>query len=511
VEYDGMASHALPLPTDFQTSAATMENQKTLLPAKSLSHFGLHQIYTDHSELPVLRSKLNRNFPPVEPLTDASTRRVPSHKPVLVSKRSTLQIRRPESLHASISNASSAPSSRSENSSSSLRRAKRSGNLRECATAESFVSELPSLTPIAEHSPSLTSESSQEGFFHMVRHFASFCIIDIVAPGCPVSAVSEDLRYLYDIRDRFVLNAHQCSELSMDLSVGRDPNGNEVTYLLLFSPLVAPATLRNRFMLVSAIDVSGYVRYAANLETSSDPSMGRKSCHSFGERTKAKRKLSSVSWIDERTDQLADELLHGCTIKEPQDTGVIRSYRTLHTAELRRSYLESEDIWTAIAREEVLMSREASTVSRSMNDVHGASNPLSAQKQQQAIKSEASKSMLDYADEKVLGDFIEGLQVLYSQYFLLASSPLDEQFYEICYISPTVYASGEYISGHLSHMSLSRMNDFAAHLAAGKRFRTTIRWGNEGVEKKLYCIPLIGYQPAPWICMLVDQETPLHW
>jgi hypothetical protein len=508
-DHDGLADYVPSLPMPLQASSTSQASQKTLLPAKSLSYFNLRQIYTDQSESPAVRSRREVGFPLGEPTIRPG--RVVSQKPVLVSKKSTLQIRRPESLHATISNTSIAASFISDKPSSSIRRTKRSCDLRKCAKADSFTAETPPLTSIAENSHSSGSTSSHGDPSHLVRHFASFCIIDIVAPGCPVSAVSEDLRYLYDIKDRFVLNAQQCSELSMDLSVGRDPNGNEVTHVLLFSPLISPAITRTRFMLVSAIDVSGYVRYAASPESNPEPIAEARPLKSFREKPKPGRKVSSRSWIDERTDQLADGLLHGCSIKDTPNSNVPSRPRASHRTDLRRSDFDSEDVWTAIAREEGLNPRKHSVATKSKADVHGASDPPLLRRQKQATVPPIPESNPNYGDERVLERFIQSLQVLYSQYFLLACSPLNGQFYEICYVSPAVYASGEYVSGHLSHTSFHLINEFGAHLAAGRRFRTTMRWGSEGVPKQLYCVPLMGHQPTPWICMLVDKETQIHW
>jgi hypothetical protein len=508
-DHDGLADYVPSLPMPLQPSSTNQASQKTLLPAKSLSHFNLRHIYTDQSESPVVRSRREVGFPLGEPTIHPS--KVISQKPVLVSKSSTLQIRRPESLHATISNASIAASFISGKPSSSIRRTNGSCDLRKCAKTDSLTAETAPLTSIAENSRSSGSTSSHGDPSHLVRHFASFCIIDIAAPGCPVSAVSEDLRYLYDIKDRFVLNAQQCSELSMDLSIGRDPSGNEVTYVLLFSPLISPATTRTRFMLVSAIDVSGYVRCAASLESNLEPIAEVRPLRSFREKPNPGRKVSSRSWIDERTDRLADELLHGCSIKDTSNSNVPGRPRASHMTDLRRSDFDSEDVWTAIAREGGLKPREPSAATKSIVGLHSASDPPLLRRQKQATVPPIPKSNPNHGDEKVLERFIESLQVLYSQYFLLACSPLNGQFYEICYVSPAVYASGEYVSGHLSHTSFHLIDEFGAHLAAGRRFRTTILWGSEGVAKQLYCVPLMGHQPTPWICMLVDKETPIHW
>jgi hypothetical protein len=474
-----------------------------LLPAKSLSHFNLRQVYSDQSELPTIPSLKNEAERNCELVENISLGTVLPHKPVIVPKDSLTQIR---STHPSISWASLAALVVSDSGSPTIRRTKRSSDLRKCADAQSFAPDT-TLTSITEHSPSSAPNPISEDSFQMVRHFASFCIIDIVAPGCPVNAVSEDLRYVYDIKDRFVLNAQECSELSMDLSVGRDPDGNEVTYVLLFSPLVSPATSESHFVLVSAIDVSGYVRYAASLDRISEPKDENLPPSSFRQRSRLARQPYSCARIDEGSEQLADEFHHGCSIKDNLESSSASSHGFSSPSYSKRSKHDSEDIWAAIAREEGLISRKPSARSRSQATPSSPSNPVLSRKQTQPTSSTSSKSSLDYADEEVLGTFIGRLQVLYSEYFLLSCMP----FYEICYISPAVYASGEYDTGHLSYTTVNLMNDLGSHLAAGRRFQATIRWGKKNAKKRLYCVPLVGPEPAPWICVLVDMETPIHW
>jgi hypothetical protein len=502
LHFDGRDDHAPSLSMAFQGSSTTQGSHHTLLPARSLSHFNLHEVYSDETQQPILRARRLKRSPTRGLFREPTTGIVQSSKAVLVHKKSSLLIRK-QSLQASISNASLAESVASERSASTIRRSKRSINLRKSAESQPLAQNAPRLTPIPEHSGSSASKTRQRDSFHLVRHFASFCIIDISAPGCPVSAVSEDLEYIYDIKDRFVLNAQKFSKLSMDLSVGRDPDGNEVTYVLLYSPLISPETMKSHFIMVSAIDVSGYVHYAASVDSSLESMEQSRRSNSPLERSTPMRQPSSRSWLDERTDLLADELLHGCSVTIAPACLVERSYKVLRRAQPGSLQLDSEDIWTTIAREEGLICRTASA--GSMPDA------MPSRSQKQVPASVKSTSTLDYGDEKVLDTFIKSLQVLYSQYFLLACTPLNDQFYEICYVSPAVYASGEWISGHLSHTPFNLMHEFGAHLAAGKRFRTTLRWGNQGVQKQLFCVPLIGHQPASWICMLVDKKTLIRW
>ena len=500
IDYDNVEHQVSALPPTLHRSKITPDAQSVPLPAKSLSHFNLRQVYSDQSVLPLVTNSNKGSVKAHKLLEDVATGTIVSHKPVVVPKRTCSGTR---SLQPTISSGSLAGSSVSNSSPSMIRRSKRSGDLRKSADAQSFATDT-TLTSVPEHSLSSAADINQKDSFQMVRHFASFCVIDILAHGCPVNAVSEDLRYVYDIRERFVLNAQECSELSMDVSIGRDPDGNEVTYVLLFSPLMSPITSESCFVLVSAIDVSGYVRYAASLDQRSEAKGPSISPTSFRGRTKSGRHLISRRRIYPGHDQLEDDLPQGGFTQDDAEGRLTSTYELSQTSYTRQSKTDSEDIWTVIAREEGIICKPSAS---SKAPIKGASDQVSVRTPKQPMSSTSSKSSVDYADEEVLETFIESLQMLYSQYFLLSCMP----FYEICYISPAVYASGDYEMGHLSYTTLNLMNNLGSHLAAGRRFQTTIRWGNKNVKKKLYCVPLIGPEPAPWICILVDKETPVHW
>jgi hypothetical protein len=509
---DGRISPRLP----FQARHCDQASQKALLPAKSLSHINLRGVYCNQ---PTSGSAHQASFRTLEPHDKSATGHVPSQKPKLVSKRSSLQIRRPESLHARFSNTGldeNPPPTSSNVPPPVIRRTRGSGNLRKCAKQRSLAANTEALTRVAEIGPSPSQGTDRDDSLRLVKHFASLCVIDILAPGCPVSAVSDDLRYVYDVKDRFVLNAQEMSQLSMDLSIGRDAQGNEVTYVLLFSHLISLDTDKNRFILVSAIDVSGYVRYAASDDQISESSQQSSAPDSFSDQSEASGASSTSLWLNEQTGRLADALLQGCSIDDRPCSATTTSREQVSdmTTGPDSNYSDlsdcSDDIWTSIAKEESLKARSGSNKCNPARQVSYKAGKQQEVKPPDPLPSE-SQSRVNYADEKVLGRFVESLQDLYSQYFLLACSPVDDEFYEIRYVSPAVHASGEYILDHLSHTSTDLMNDFRAHLALEERFRAMIRWGSEGRWKQLYCLPLIGPQPAPWMCFLVDKGVHIHW
>lgn len=105
----------------------------------------------------------------------------------------------------------------------------------------------------------------------------------------------------------------------------------------------------------------------------------------------------------------------------------------------------------------------------------------------------------------VLDQFLASLQVLYSEFFLLGKSPLDEFSYEICNVSPKVHAGREYIEGHLSETSPEDRAYMESKLTQERAFRMRIRWGVIGELRQLYCIPLFGRSNITWVCFLVHE------
>ena len=334
----------------------------------------------------------------------------------------------------------------------------------------------------------------------MVKHFASFCVLDTHIPGCPISSVSEDLEYVYDIKDRFVLDAQEVVELSMDISVGLDPQGQEVTYLMLYSPLVSPESSKASFIMVSAIDVSGYVDYAAKLDF--EPHQGNNH-GTFRQRARARSR--STHWpLDQANTTTLPDYLQSVQTRRSCPAKICD--HSLGSADPPSPRLEVEDVWMTIAREERSKTNWEPPRCRSNNAYDSASRTIQNQKQAKYLSRTIS-----FADEEILSSFVGRLQVLYSQYFILSVNQETVKFYDITFLSPAVYHSGEWIAGHLSRNSIETMLGFRWQLARRRRFKGTLRWGDEGVKKQVFCIPLIGSEPDNWLCMLVDTDIPICW
>ena len=347
--------------------------------------------------------------------------------------------------------------------------------------------------------------SRSNASIHSIRHFGSFCVLDTFVSGCPVTATSKDLRYVFQIGEQFMLNIQECEGTSIDMVTGSSPDGGEVIHLVLFSPLLSPTSGTSRFILAALIDVTHFVHEASQLPeldtNSEDPS-------SEDEITESNIAPLQSVWSSRNYDLLADDLLRGCSV--PDKRQKIPVNKGCRSPRIRKSSPtagtgDSEDIWLALAREE----RPDGDWQLWTDSLAEESFRYNKPQSLRTASTRASKSSASV--DEVLEEFMSSLQQLYSESFLLARSPLDDQYYEICSVSPAVYANGEYRSGHLKHTAPHVIDVMSERLGAGIPFSIIVRWGNHGVEKRLYCVPLYGGSSTSWICVLVDMHMPVVW
>lgn len=307
--------------------------------------------------------------------------------------------------------------------------------------------------------------SDLESGLSSIDHFSSFCVLDAAQPGCPVTAVSEDLRYVFEIGEEFCLNTAGVEGADMDTVTGQDMEGNTIIHLVVYSPLVNPSSGRSRFVLASLLDITSFIT-----ETASIPDL-----ETISEESVIEEELKTPPRIQiqhsPRYELSSEHLLGGCFMSNDNIITPMQPYK--------------DDIWLDIASEETKRSRSIKST---------PSTPRSS-------STSSSHSMDD-----VLDQFLASLQVLYSEFFLLGRSPLDEYSYEICNVSPKVHASREYVEGHLSKTSPEDRVYLENKLTKERAFRMRIRWGMAGELKQLYCIPLFGRSNVTWVCFLVEED-----
>jgi hypothetical protein len=518
-------SYSVHIPDHFADEVATVReasfsspflSRTSLLPARSLSRFNLNQAWAEHGKS--YRPTQLSTVP--ETLTEGASRQAS-----LVSlgslrpSKSTLRIR--ESNRSLRSDRFSRPevSHSSEKPASQPRSGESRRDLRGLANSQYHVGDPP--TPV---SPARSARSTQSGqpSITSINHFGSFCVLDTHASGCPVTATSADLKYIFKVGELFFLNNQECTDASMDIVTGSDADGNEVTHLVLFSPLVSPSSGRSRFLLAALIDVTFFIKDAAAVPELD--MISEESVLDEGVATPLYRQLSAdqvyVSPKVVSYELSCGDLLGGCSVEDDDDyrtptyssneRGIIPGmamYADIDYADtdMKRdpSSARFEDVWTDLAREELIRGRKrplASVVS-----ARSGHNSVYTSPSQSERSSTLSKV------DHVLENFMSELQQLYSDFFLLAKSPLDAWFYEICNVSPSVYVSKDYVHGHLSHSSRDTITQLSELLAEEAAFDINVRWGDKGEVKQLYCIPLFGQRDLTWICMLVDVKLGTLW
>ena len=458
---------------------ASVTSKASLLPLTRLSQLDLRQTYLGSV---AAQSRVNSVTVPIELAPGASRHAsVASFHDTHALQSPPLRIQR---SNRTLNRTALAPASK--------RSLRRTGSLaksdREVANLIQDNSITPS--PRLQHTPSdqpvpaicVSAPAEENQLDAGLRHFSSFCVLDTAVHGFPVTATSEDLRFVFDVGEQFFLHNQECAESSLDVVTGYDALGNEVTHLVLFSPLISPSSGRSRFLLAALIDLTGFLQQTAQL-----PELETISEESVTEDEPSTPKAESLhdAWRTPACKLSAEDLLGGCFLQEgpeaiskpkPSATGV------------------NEDIWLHLASEE---HRHA---------------PSRSQQFSSSLSSDASYSSSKATTvDNVLDEFMGSLQQLYSDFFLLAKSPLDHNFYEIVNVSPTVYASSDYLHGHLSHTSKADIVALGEKLGDERPFATKVRWGRRGETKQMYSVPLFGQGSITWVCLLVGGDQPPLW
>ncbi|KAI9837076.1 MAG: hypothetical protein M1819_000725 [Sarea resinae] len=147
--------------------------------------------------------------------------------------------------------------------------------------------------------------------------------------------------------------------------------------------------------------------------------------------------------------------------------------------------------WLEVANEEKLKTRQ-----------QGHSSSSCANSSQKAVP------LLGENSELAL--LIRQIKVLYKDYFVLC--PSDESgCFEISYISPATFQSGDHVDGHLRHTSPEVIHQIGECMARREDAVFKIRWGPLGDDKWMYCTQLLGSGPECWLCILTDTVSPCFW
>ncbi|EFR04109.1 hypothetical protein MGYG_07116 [Nannizzia gypsea CBS 118893] len=104
-----------------------------------------------------------------------------------------------------------------------------------------------------------------------------------------------------------------------------------------------------------------------------------------------------------------------------------------------------------------------------------------------------------HTTEQLLSEFSAELLYIYKDTFILARSLQDSTLYKISHVSRSLHAEGEYIRSHLKHTPAEKMKLLSECLGKNNRFDIIVRWGDSGVEKRLYCAPIYSRESWDWV------------
>jgi hypothetical protein len=469
-----------------QTPAPRQTRQTgRLLPQTSLSNFNL---YFEGCRSVLPQPVVYEAVP--EPYQQGASRQASL---VTLSHSSSVNLRPPESRHSLRAREPSSSDMRSQSSSREDLAAMSLSRTHQIPGATRHDAKANRPTPATDtrirvpRTPNDLQDPVCRSPLSLVDHFKCFCVLDVGQHGSPVVGTSVDLRYIFDLGEQFFLNNHECEGCSIDLVSGLDANQEDIVNLILYSPLIVPSTGGHRYMLISLVDVTEFIKdsagYVPELDTISED------ISTIDEVTTPPsfpHRAPNI-WSDDEYRLSSDDLLGGCT----------PDYHKAYTARLE-SELEEEDIWLTLAAAE---NQFNSTSTRTASSQHSSQSHMGS-------GHGAAPYAKDTTDDS-LEKFMKSLQDLHSHFFLLSKSPLADH-YEICSVSPMIAASTDWKAG-LSCNTSEVLDHVGEQLDGDEPFTVKVRWGLGGAPKQIYCSPLFMGTSISWVCYLVDEEMGMLW
>lgn len=382
--------------------------------------------------------------------------------------------------------------------------------------SSSEKSRRPSLSVISEQSisgpPATTTRlqnAATKSFFdneqliNTLEHFSAFSILDTLSEGEPLVFASDDLwnPQFYEAGHQYFLDLQRNTDKLCEIITDTDDDGNELTYLVLFGGFPSPTTGQNRFLLASFIDITKFLDTVTIDDMNIEKFIRQSYTAEKGKPPTAAAERRSPSVLkNRRRDTMSNGSSPPNSPASGGDIWIKLAVDTHHESPINNIVLTpsddgDEDDWS-------------SDITIINDDSDNDNEENSKTREIQYTSSAMLQSILDEFTNKLLN--------LYKNYFILARSPHDSRFYEISHVSPSLYVQRDYVAGHLSHTppaivaQLSR--DLGRRSPCRQRFSLEVKWGDDGIDKRLYCVPLFGEEGSEsWICMLIDSELPLLW
>ncbi|KAI9817212.1 MAG: hypothetical protein M1827_001325 [Pycnora praestabilis] len=299
--------------------------------------------------------------------------------------------------------------------------------------------------------------------------FKSFYITDPTIEGNPIKLASQDLLPSSETSEEesWFLSMPEESEESCDLLTETDNQGNRAYSLVFTTSLVDQETGQCRYFLAPHVDITQLIR------------------QQIIDNLSAKDILSPVVRTPlDKAIQRASKSGDGSRSTSRNTTPTKPAQKIMESNEEEASAAVD---WLDIAHEEKLRAtREAP------NRTH------------QAISKTPTST--DTLSPSSFAAAITHLKSLHRDYFILA--PSRSGFYEISYVSPSIFASQEYVNGHFTHTPEDVVRHLGGGLSRQEPLAIKIRWGEKGVEKEMYCCPMFGPkgQMGCWLCLLTEGD-----
>ncbi|KZF22089.1 hypothetical protein L228DRAFT_283275 [Xylona heveae TC161] len=273
------------------------------------------------------------------------------------------------------------------------------------------------------------------------------------------------------------------------LSTSYDADGRLMYSLLITTPLILQETAKTRYFLTTYINITKYIRKhvldAILAHHAPDVSS----------------KEAVVDYAATRTRETKD------TLPRMLDRSHCPSSSSLLSLERPISLID----WLEFALEEAGDSQElerhlsgsSSLGSPRTSDFDSAQENENSRAKEKKGAERHDKSLPLPGEIIELSGFIKQLKALHRDYFILAPGRTSA-FYEVYYVSPHLYETGECVDGLLEQTLPETRQQLKHAWAYLKHVSIQIKWGKRGVDKMLYCTPLYGPGFSCWICFLTD-------
>ncbi|WEW54660.1 hypothetical protein PRK78_000080 [Emydomyces testavorans] len=318
--------------------------------------------------------------------------------------------------------------------------------------------------------------TTEGSLFGALDHFSAFYILRAKPKRTSSSYASEDVWAFWTLRStiEISLNIKYDEEKICDFLNDIDANGNETIYLALINRVLTVRSGDPRLLVASIIDVTDFLNYVTYEDMECQKTM----------KAKPQRPIPPSS--------------------NRRDSGGVSSGSAFGHSLHPVSSQTGNDASTAFSKANP--SPFGQWFSNGITEDQTENQKLLGDHEDTVHMEDISQ-----VAQQILKEISESLLSLYGEYFILARPQTGDSVYDMSHISPRLCESGEYITAHLFYTPQAVIDRIGELLADNERFSINIKWGLEGLDKRLYCVPLFGQRSRPWLCLLIDPTLPNLW